>query len=197
MFRNTFSSIDNQILCDASTNYYLDLQKSGDDIGLRKTGYLWLMSSRQLSSSHDSFEKMTRNGIEIKMYDKREIERTIPELKTTFRDEEASLMRLEDVDGALFGPKCGRLDPDKLANHYLSEFRKLGGDVAFNTFADRLLIEPSNPLGIDGEPFVWQEEDSHVAGVHLSGQITGNIRARTVIVACGAWINQLTWNQLE
>ena len=29
MFRNTFSSIDNQILCDASIDYYIDLQRSG------------------------------------------------------------------------------------------------------------------------------------------------------------------------
>ena len=119
------------------------------------------------------------------------IERTIPDLKTTFIDEEASLMHLEDVDGAMFGPKCGRLDPDKLANHYLNEFLKLGGNAAFNTSADRLLVEPDNPIGIEGEPFVWQEEDSQVTGAHLSGKISGNIRAKTVVVACGAWINQL------
>ena len=85
MFRNTFSSVDNQILCDASIDYYIDLQRRGVDIGLRKTGYLWLMSARQMSSSQDSFEKMTRNNIEIRLYDKREIEKTIPELKTTLQ----------------------------------------------------------------------------------------------------------------
>ena len=78
----------------------------------------------------------------------------------------------------------------QLANHYLDEFQKLGGSVAFNTSADRLIIEPANPIGIEGEPFVWQE-DSSVVGVHLSGKLNGNFRAKTIVIACGAWINSL------
>ena len=52
MFRNTFTSKDNLILSDSSIDFYLEKQqKSGIDLGLRKTGYLWLMDERQLALS--------------------------------------------------------------------------------------------------------------------------------------------------
>jgi len=52
MFRNTFSSSDNQVLSNSSIDFYLHQQEELKiDIGLQKIGYLWLMDERQLSFS--------------------------------------------------------------------------------------------------------------------------------------------------
>ena len=98
-------------------------------------------------------------------------------------------MNLASIDGALFGPKCGRLDPDRLVRYYLREFLKLGGKVSFKTDVDALVIGPRKRLGIDGEPLVWQ--DSVVEGVKVTGATAETISADTVVLACGAWGNEL------
>ena len=52
MFRNTFSSVDNQTLSNASIDYYIHVQSDlGIDIGVDRVGYLWLMTERQLSAA--------------------------------------------------------------------------------------------------------------------------------------------------
>ncbi|MGD1055761.1 MAG: FAD-binding oxidoreductase, partial [Nitrososphaerales archaeon] len=51
------------------------------------------------------------------------------------------------------------------------------------------LVGPSNRLGIDGEPFVWQ--DSRIEGIQASGAFNGTISSDTVVLACGAWGNEL------
>jgi len=188
MFRNTFSSRDNQILSNSSIDYYLHVQEElGTDIGLQKIGYLWLMDEGQLSASEPYLRLMERNGIELRRYTRDELKRLLPGMVAVFgSSEEAKLMELPQVDGGVFGPKCGRLDPDKLVRFYAREFTNMGGEFAFNTGARSVLVGPSKRLGIDGEPFVWQK--SRVEGVD-SGN--GAIEAETVVLAGGAWENEL------
>ena len=67
MFRNTFSSKDNQVLSDASIDFFIHTQEETNaDIGLQKIGYLWLMSESQLSMSEPYLRLMERNGIETR-----------------------------------------------------------------------------------------------------------------------------------
>ena len=188
MFRNTFSSKDNQILSDASIDFFIHVQeKMGVDIGLQQIGYLWLMSESQLSRSEPYLHLMQRNGIETRRYTKEELKRVLPNMVAEFgADPEASLMSLPSVDGGVFGVKCGRLDSDKLVSFYAGEFAKLGGRLAFNTEATSLTVGPDRRLGIEGEPFVWQEH--RVEGVSTP---SGTIKAETVVLAGGAWENEL------
>ena len=188
MFRNTFSSKDNQILSNSSIDFYVHVQDELKfDLGLQKIGYLWLMDEGQLSTSEPYLRLMERNGIELTMYSRQELQRHLPRMVTEFgSSEDARLMALPNVDGGVFGPKCGRLDPDKLVRFYAGEFGRLGGEFAFNTDAKSILVGPSKRLGIDGEPFVWQ--DSRVEGVSTG---SGAIEAETVVLAAGAWENEL------
>ncbi|MEM3637343.1 MAG: FAD-binding oxidoreductase [Conexivisphaerales archaeon] len=189
MCRNTFTSADNQILADASIDFYLQLNKTVD-IGLQKIGYLWLLSKKQLSRTKNYVSSMRRNGIEVKIIYEEELKRKLPSLVSRCGDtEEGQIIGLPDVSGALFGPKCGRLDPDKLVRFYSEEFRRLGGLIYYNTEAERLNVKPKKELGIDGEPFVWQEKE--VRSVRLKGAVSGEVYAKTVVLACGAWMNQL------
>jgi glycine/D-amino acid oxidase-like deaminating enzyme len=191
MFRNTFSSADNQTLSNSSIDFYVHVQEELKvDIGLQKIGYLWLMSDSQLSRSERFLQGMERNGIEIVREGKEDLGRLLPSVVTDFdSNEEAALMELPRVDGGIFGPKCGRLDPDMLVRFYASEFVRAGGSFAFNTDVVSLIIGPSNRLGIEGEPFVWQ--DSKIEGVSVRGAANGTIRAETVVLAGGAWENEL------
>ena len=189
MFRNTFSSKDNQTLSNASIDFFTHVQDELKvDIGLQKIGYLWLMDEEQLSSSEPYLTSMERNGIKIVRHTREDLKRLLPGLNTSFSSNtEADLMDLPPVDGGVFGPKCGRLDPDKLVRFYAREFSKVGGKLSFNTDVDAIMVGPSKRLGIDGEPFVWQ--DSKVEGVSTRG--SGIIRAETVVLAGGAWENEL------
>ena len=191
MFRNTFSSRDNQTLSNSSIDFYAHVQEGLKvDIGLQKIGYLWLMDDYQLSRSEPFLKGMEGNGIEIVREGREDLGRLLPSMVTAFgSDEQAALMGLPSVDGGVFGPKCGRLDPDKLVRFYASEFVKAGGAFAYNTEATAMVVGPSKRLGIDGEPFVWQ--DSRIEGVVVQGAKSGTLRAGTVVLAGGAWENEL------
>ncbi len=188
MFRNTFSSRDNQVLSNASVDFFSHVQDEEKvDVGLQKLGYLWLMDEAQLSKSEPYLRLMERNGIEIRRRSKEELKRLLPSMVTEFdSDEVARLMSLPDVEGGVFGVKCGRLDPDKLVRYYFGEFTRLGGKSLFNTQVTSIVVGPSKRLGMDGEPFVWQ-------GHRVEGVTTpsGTIRAETVVLAGGAWENEL------
>jgi glycine/D-amino acid oxidase-like deaminating enzyme len=188
MFRNTFSSSDNQVLANSSIDFYLHVQRElGIDIGVDTIGYLWLMSDRQLSAAEGYLEKMAGNGIDFRRFGETELRNAIPGLETRQDSDEARVMSLEEVDGGIFGPKCGRLAPDKLVGFYRDRFREMGGQVMFNQEAEHLIVEPREGLGVEGEPFVWQE--SSVVGVRLGDG--SEVRAETVVVAGGAWNNEL------
>lgn len=192
MFRNTFTSTDNQTLSDTTISFYLHLQvNQNQDLGLEQIGYLWLMTERQLAANERHVEGMVRNKIEIREYDKRELEQLVPGIRTEFgeSDEEAKILKLDRVAGSIFGVKCGRLDPDRLIGFYRDRFIGMGGTVAFNTDAVKLMIEAHESLDIEGEPFVWQE--ARVNGVEVRGALEGEIRADTVVMAAGAWNNEL------
>ena len=186
MFRNTFSSRDNQVLSDSSIDFFIHVQEDLEDIGLQKIGYLWLMDEGQLSKSEPYLQAMEKNGIEVTRHSREDLMRLIPSLTTSFGSDEAALMSLPNVDGGVFGAKCGRLDPDKLVRYYSREFARLGGRFAFNTEATSLIVGPSKRLGMDGEPFVWQEHR-----VEGAATPSGLITAETVVLAGGAWENEL------
>lgn len=191
LFRNTFTSTDNQLLADTSIEFYLHVQNAlKADLGLQLIGYLWLLGDSQLGRATEYIGRMRKNGIRVREYSKGELKRLIPEMVTDVgKDAESSIMRLENVDGALFGPKCGRLDPDKLVRFYAGEYKRIGGSVAFGTNVERLIVASKRKLDIEGEPFVWQEAE--IEGVEVKGNLDGEVRAKTIVIACGAWENEL------
>ncbi|MDG6926159.1 MAG: FAD-binding oxidoreductase [Nitrososphaerota archaeon] len=188
MFRNMFTSKENRELADSAIDFYSHIQHDlKRDVGVDKIGYLWLMSEKQLSASERHLRRMENSGVEVRRMGESELKSRIPGIETNQDSDEARVMSLEDVTAGLFGPKCGRLAPDRLASFYRDGFVAKGGVMLFNRRVARLLIRPRESTGFDGEPFVWQE--SGVSGVGLADGET--IGAGTVVVACGAWNNEL------
>ncbi|MFX1471858.1 MAG: NAD(P)/FAD-dependent oxidoreductase [Promethearchaeota archaeon] len=189
--RNMFASSTNQLLTDTSIKYFEHVQNDiGFELLFEKCGYLWLLSDSQFN--HESVQnwmrKMKQSNIHYKVYDKKQLKEMIPGLNVDFtNDEEAELMNLQEVDFGLFGADCGVLDPTRLVEWYFEEFKKIS-DVKprFNVNVEGLLLEADPKLDLPGEPFVWQKKK--VTGVKTKD---GIIRAETVVLATGAWTNEL------
>ncbi|MEM4160511.1 MAG: FAD-dependent oxidoreductase [Thermoplasmata archaeon] len=184
-FRNVFSSKTNFLLADSSVDFYLDIHKRGYDIGLEEAGYLWLMSHSQLERNKDVLANMQRNGVELRFYEKEELKRSMPYLNTDIDpdDDEARIMGLEPIEKGVFGVKCGFVDADKLTRFYEGEFKKMGGQVVYNTEVAMPLLEPKEKLGLECEPLIWQ--DVEITGVKLKSGKTVN--ADKVVIAANSW----------
>jgi glycine/D-amino acid oxidase-like deaminating enzyme len=189
--RNMFSSTTNQLLTDTSIDFFRHIQEDLKfDLTLHFCGYLWLLSDRQFKepSIQTWMQRMEANDIAYRIIEKPELKKSLPGLVTEFpNDEEASLMNLNSVDYALFGSECGVLDPSLLVQFYKEEFLKISKvKPRFNLAVNQLLLEAQPPLGLPGEPLVWQ--DKNVTGIQTAD---GPIHAAKVVLAVGPWTNAL------
>jgi glycine/D-amino acid oxidase-like deaminating enzyme len=187
-YRNLFTGEANFLLADTSIDWFHYMQDNmGYDIKLSQQGYIWLFSEEQYIRNKTPLEIMSKRGVETRLYTGEQIKEHIPDLEIEFNDsEESALLGLENIDIGIYGVKCGSLDADALVRAYEAEFLKLGGEIHYNTAAKKLLNEPIKPLGILGEPFVWQ--DKRIAGADTS---KGKILAETTVVATGTWSEEL------
>ncbi|MFX0108108.1 MAG: NAD(P)/FAD-dependent oxidoreductase, partial [Candidatus Hodarchaeota archaeon] len=189
--RNMFASTTNQLLTDTSIKYFWDVQeKQGYNLMFEKCGYLWLLSDSQFNSESVQMwiQRMEKSGIHYKVYSKQQLKEMIPGLNVDFsEDEEAELMNLKEVSYGLFGGDCGALDPTRLVEYYLEEFRKITHvKPRFGVNVKKLVLHPVPKLDVPGEPFAWQNKT--VTGVETE---EGVISAGTVVLATGAWANEL------
>jgi len=189
--RNMFASSTNQLLTDTTIKYIEHVQEEiGYDLHFEKAGYLWLMSESQFNhpSIKEWMDRMKKSGIHHKVYKKEQLKKMIPSLNVDFSgDEEAELMDLEEVDYGLFGGDCGFLDPTRLVEYYLEEFKKITHvKPRFGFDVKRLLLGAVPPLDLPGEPYVWQNK--RIIGIETDG---AEIQANTVVLATGAWANEL------
>jgi glycine/D-amino acid oxidase-like deaminating enzyme len=108
------------------------------------------------------------------------------QLRLSSGDNEAKIAGLNSLTKGLQGLKCGISSPDRIAAFYEQEFKKLGGQIRFRTRAESIILEPTQKIGIPGEPFLWQ--DKKIAGVRTQA---GDLRADTTILAAGCWATDI------
>jgi glycine/D-amino acid oxidase-like deaminating enzyme len=186
IFLNLFTTEVNRLLGDSTVDWFFHLQNDvGYDLDLHRYGYLYLLDEDRFRKLRVSVEEMRGKGVDVKTFNRDELAGMIPDLVAEF-DDEAELMGLKPVDHGVLGVKCGSVNTDALARSLESEFVKAGGEVSYNTVAERLIVEPERELGVPGEPFVWQ--DIRVAGAETS---RGRMEADTTVVAAGTWSERL------
>jgi FAD-dependent oxidoreductase domain-containing protein 1 len=187
-YRNLFTGEANFLLADTSIDWFHHMEtKMKYDLDLSQQGYLWLFSEEQYNRNRAPFQLLEKRGAETRIYSGGEIHSMIPDLVVNHdENEETEILGLENIDIGVFGVKCGSIDADALVRAYETEFLKLGGEIHYNTEAKSLLHDPVEPLGIPGEPFVWQE--SRIAGADT---VKGKILAETTVIACGTWAAQI------
>ena len=186
MFRIFFYSKTNLALAHTSVEFYRHLQEEGVALNMRWVGYLWLFDDEGYERIKPVLNALSARGLEYAVFEAPELEKMMGLRTDLAGDEEAELMGLPNIDYGVFVPRAGSIDVDALVRFYETAFLKLGGEIAYNIEVKRLLIEPEHPLGIPGEPFIWQ--DAVVKGVETS---SGEIRAKKVVVAAGAWSHKL------
>ncbi|MBX8635870.1 MAG: FAD-binding oxidoreductase [Thermoplasmata archaeon] len=188
-FRTSFTSGINRMLAKATADYLLKIASSGTDIGLRQVGYLFLLPEDRVEHFFSVSRELEKHNHAIERFDPPELAGRLPGLVLRPVTEDAALMGLRAIGGALYDREAGILDPVKLCEHYYAECLKRGVVFQFNTPVTGFIAEADRPLGIPGEPFAWQ--NALVKGVSTA---RGNIRGK-VVVAAGTWapalINQL------
>ncbi|MHA1223524.1 MAG: NAD(P)/FAD-dependent oxidoreductase [Candidatus Heimdallarchaeaceae archaeon] len=191
MYRDTFSSEVNLILSSTTRDFFRHIQNDlSVNLSLQDITYLWLMDRNQFEKNKSALETMIKNNINIEILDKEDLKKKFPELVTDFENNEnAELLGLKNVDFGILGHDCGELDADKITrDFYEVEFKKMGGETKYSTKIVKLILEPKGEkLGIPGEPVGWQKKK--VGAIETEkGEI---IRAKTFIIATGAWANEL------
>ena len=183
LFRAFFSSRTNLALADSSIEFYKHIQEElGHDLGMRFVGYLWLLTSERYEEVRPILDRLARRGVRYQLYDREHLSRTLGLNVEVSGDEEARMMGLPDIEHGLLIVKAGCLDVDKLVRFYEKEVRGRGVEIRYGVKVEELLVEPRKPLGLPGEPLIWQE--ARVAGVRTTA---GTFRAKKTILATGAW----------
>jgi len=187
-FRDLLTSPKNRTLSEATIQWLNHIQwETEHDIGLHNSTYLYLLSKPQHDRRKPLFKIMEDAGVELKRYSLEEVRESIPDLVTDFTgDEDAEMMGLEPIEAVVQGVNCGSVNTDALARCYEALFLELGGEVHYDTPADRLILGAQKELGLPGEPFVWQ-------GPVVKGAETGKgaITAETTVVSAGVWSETL------
>ena len=186
MFRISFSSPTNLTLVRTSTKFYDEVQRQGTDLKIRRTGYLWLFNGDKYNELEPVLEEMKKNGLEYTLFDPDELEKKIKINTKVSQDEESQMMGLTDVHKGVLVPNAGSIGVDSLVKFYELGFRKLSGEISYNTEAYGITVESDTPLGISGEPYFWQKPK--ITGVKTN---KGEIKAKKTIIAAGAWVSSL------
>lgn len=186
-FRCLFASRTNFALADSSAEFYKHVQ---DDLKinlkLRWAGDLWMFDETGDRKMLPVLRDLASKGFGYSEYDGDELAKKLNMRTSLAEDEEAQLMGLANVHKGILIPKAGLIDVDSLVKFYESEFIRLGGKIQYNTRVDEVVVEPSQPLGMPGEPYFWQ--DTLIAGVKTT---KGLLRAKNTLIAAGAWASQL------
>jgi FAD-dependent oxidoreductase domain-containing protein 1 len=186
-FRCLFASRTNFALADSSAEFYKHVQ---DDLKinlkLRWAGYLWMFDETGYRKMLPVLRDLASKGFGYSEYDGDELAKKLNMRTSLAEDEEAQVMGLANVHKGILIPKAGLIDVDSLVKFYESEFIRLGGKIQYNIRVDEVVVEPSQPLGMPGEPYFWQ--DTLIAGVKTS---KGLLRAKNTLIAAGAWASQL------
>lgn len=186
-FRCFFSSYTNYMLSKSSIDFYKHLQENlGVDLKLQQIGYLWLLDEESYDEMLPILKTLGKEDFQYQEYEEAELARKLGVQTDLAGDEEAQLMGLGNVHKGIFVPNAGIIDADCIVKFYESEFLRLSGEIQCGVKAEKLVIEPREPLGVPGEPYFWQ--DSRFSGVKTN---RGVIKAKKTILAAGAWIPQL------
>lgn len=187
MFRCFFYSHTNLTLVDTTVEFFKHVQNQlGVDLKLKWAGYLWLFSKEHYRVVEPVLKSMAKSGLEYEVCEKEDLAKRLNLITEVAKDEEAQVMGLADVEKGIFVPKAGSIDIDLLVQFYETEFKRMGGEIQYNTKAEKILVEPEEPLGMPDEPFFWQK--SRAAGVSTN---RGTIKAEKIIIAAGVWANTL------
>lgn len=183
-FRVFFTSRINMHLARSSVSFYEEVQRNGFDLSLRRVGYLFMADKRKMEELKPGLELADKLGLEYRVIEPAVLKEKLGVRVEVEGTEEAEILDAKDIVAGILIPQAGTLMPDRLATYYYEKTREAGVQYEFDTKVTGFILEPRKPIGIEGEPFPWQNK-------RVSGIITENgkeFKARKkVVVAAGAW----------
>lgn len=183
-FRVFFTSRINMYLAKSSVSFYEDIQRSGFDLSLRKVGYLFAVDAIRYEKLKTGLAHADKLGLEYRILEPAELGEKLGMRTEVEGTEEAEILGARDVVAGIFIPQAGTLMADRLATYYYERAKSRGVEFAFDSRVTGFILEPRKPIGIEGEPFPWQ--DKRVSGVIVEGEKEYRARKK-IIVAAGAW----------
>ncbi|MCS7095413.1 MAG: FAD-binding oxidoreductase [Thaumarchaeota archaeon] len=184
--KGIFTSELNRMLSESTVSFMSDLQRSGVDLGMHNVGYLVLLNGDQLETHERAIREMVRKG-NARFLSSDDLGSLVPWMRLDFRgDEEAEMLGLKNVEAALLSDQSGYLDVEKLVNYLHEEIVDAGVELRFGERVKRLRLGPVVSIGHPREPLAWQEKRIDVIESDKS-----EVRADLVVLATGAWINEL------
>lgn len=182
--RATFNQELNILCSKLSINYF---SKHAVDVGFKPVGYLWIHGKEALEKGLCAQGRWERAGWPVEVWDVKKLQSYAP-----FID------KVDDLAGALFGPRDGLLNPNLLKNHFRS--RAVAKGVRF---LDRLALRSSEISGTgislvfeSLKPVLTREErekyftqSGSSVGV-LAGSAT-TIHAEQVVNCAGPWAKDI------
>jgi glycine/D-amino acid oxidase-like deaminating enzyme len=182
-FRNTVTSRVSFALCDSSIDAMIDIQASGTDIGLKMTGYLWLMDEEKLERNQEAIETMRRYGVDLEVFDQGELVERLSNLQFDAIPDLTDCYGVGAVRAGLFGRKCGSVEADLLTRYYADEFVSLGGETMFETEVLNPIVTDEGHVDMASCALVLYRTD-RAYGVHTD---KGDILAERTMFTCGAY----------
>ncbi len=184
-FRNFFTSRVNVLLAGSSVEFYRHVQEEeGFDLGMMWVGYLFLLDERDRRRVEEGLREAERLGLDFEVLEPGVVGERLGARVAVSGLEEAELMGVGDVVEAVLARRAGIMDPERLVRYYYEKASSMGVRFSFDSPVAGFIVEPRRPLGVEGEPFAWQ--DARVAGVRLADG--REVRARRKVVsALGAW----------
>ncbi|MGC9072367.1 MAG: NAD(P)/FAD-dependent oxidoreductase [Acidilobus sp.] len=187
-FRAAFTNKVNLQLARGSIAFYEKVQSGGFNLAALEIGYLFVVDERSLRAVREGAEVAASEGAEVEEISSEKLEKSMGMRVTLGGSEEAEMLGVSDVVGGYLFKKAGVLDVEKLVDYYYNKLKTMGVEFSLGDEVKEFIIWPRRPLGIEGEPFPW--EDLRVKGVRLADGREVEA-AKKVISAVGAWSPEL------
>lgn len=169
--RATFHQEVNILTSKLSIEYF---EKFADEVGYKPSGYLWLLDAEKKSKALQAQKKWDKLKWETQFWDLKKLTQDRPFIDLT-----------EDLEGALFSPRDGLINPNLLKNHFRSIAKKNGVQ-----FFDRKLLVGSSGMMLEFEsyPLILDTNQKEKIFTNQSAsQQKEKVRAQKVINCAGPW----------
>ncbi len=184
-FRVFFTNRVNFALAHSSVEFYRHVQEEeGFDLSMKYVGYLFMPDKELMENMKIGLKEADKRGLPYRIIEPQELEEKLGIRTEVEGLEEAELMGAKNIEAGILIENAGIIMPDRIVEYYYEKLKSMNVEFAFETKVTGFKLVPRNPLGVEGEPFPWQ--DTRVEAVIVNGdkEIPA---AKKIIVAAGAW----------
>ncbi|MEM0139969.1 MAG: FAD-binding oxidoreductase [Ferroplasma sp.] len=175
-FRDFYTIKENQVMAQASINFYKHLQEEmGVNLGMKFTGYLFL------------FDHEVGKDFVSKYPHSRLVDEDMSEMFNLNIDSDThEVMGIDSIKSAVIDSNAGIIEPDLLSKWYYEQLLQMGVEFRFNTLVKKMVLAPDNSLNYPGEPFNWQK-----SGIKYIETEKGIIESDFYVLCTDVWTTSL------